>query len=168
MAFDCTHGLRPFVPSPKCSAVKVTADDIAQLLASSPPRRVPAQVRKAATGGRGSWGVVLFGLIFGGMGLVFTAFFFPWHFWDDWRLAGAVAATTMGVVQHVRETNMTINDTRVMAYDFRYTPANEQAASGHCYTTGSEWHEGAQVTVRYLPAQPELACIEGARLNEAG
>jgi hypothetical protein len=148
---------------------KVTADDIAQLLASAPPRLVPAHVQKAASRLGAQHGfMAVFGLLFGGMGLFFVAVFFPWRFWDEGRLASAGAATTTGVVLAVRETNMSINETRVMEYDFRYRPPGGREFTGQGYTTGGRWSAEAPVVVRYLPDEPEVACIEGARLSEGG
>jgi hypothetical protein len=147
--------------------VKVTADDIAQLLAGTPPRRVPAHVVKAAQGGKGSWVPTLFGLVFGGMGLVFTAIFFPWRFLDDWRLA-ASEFTAPGKVRSVGETNMSINDTKVQEYVFAFTLPEGAKQVASCYTTGLRWNEGDAVTIRYLPGRPEMACIDGARLSKGG
>ncbi len=149
-------------------AVKVTAEDIAQLLASAPPRRVPSSVARAATGNRSSWFLPLFGLVFGGMGLVFTLVFFPWRFRDDWRLAADSARTVPGVITDVSRTNLSLNKVRVMAYGFRYTPGDGRRRQGRCFTTGTRWAGHASVTVRYLPDEPDLACVDGARLSESG
>ncbi len=148
--------------------VKVTADDIAQLLASPPPRRVPAHVVRAAKGGGASWITALFGLFFGGFGLVFVVIFFPWRFWDDWRLAADSAQRVQGSITEVRKSNMSINETEVMEYRFSYTPQGGQQRQGHCYTTGGQWKAHEQVTVRYLDSNPNLACVEGARLTKGG
>lgn len=148
--------------------MKVTAEDVAQLLASAPPRQVPAHVAKAVMGGGTSWFLPLFGLIFGGMGLLFTVLFFPWRFADDWRLAADTARTTPGVITEVTKTNMSINKVRVREYGFRYTTEDGHLRQGRCYTTGEQWSINAAVKVRYLPAEPELACVEGARLSEGG
>jgi hypothetical protein len=148
--------------------VKVTADDIAQLLASPPPRPVPAQVVKAARRGRASWGTALAGLFFGAFGMIFVVAFFPWRILDEWRLAGGAARTAEGVVRNAVISNMKVGGRRVMEFQFTFTPANGTAQSGACYATGSPWSAGDRVTVRYLPSDPDLACIEGARLNQAG
>jgi Protein of unknown function (DUF3592) len=148
---------------------KVSADDIAQLLTSAPPRIVASHVRNAAMGGgAGSWFMLVFGLIFGGMGLVFLVIFFPWNFWDDWRLASDSAQSVPGLVTGFRDTNLAINETQVVAYDFSYTPPGGATLRGECYTTGERWKVSAQVVVRYLPEEPTVACIEGARLSQGG
>ena len=141
-----------------------------QLLASSPPRKVPAHVAKAARGGGSGWFLPLFGLAFGGFGLVFTVMFFPWRLEDDWRLGSDSARLVPGVITEVQKANMSINDVQVMGYGFRYTPAegDGQPKQGRCYTTGERWIINAEVTVRYLPATPDLACVDGARLSEGG
>ncbi|MDI1319264.1 MAG: DUF3592 domain-containing protein [bacterium] len=147
--------------------MKVTADDIAQLLAAAPPRPVPAHITKAVGGGCAAWFLPLFGLVFGGLGLVFVVIFFPWQFLDEWRLAGAEARTTGGVITEVSRTSMSINKVRVMEYVFRYTPAGGPPRQGRSYTTGERWQKNAAVTVRYLPADPALARVEGARLGKS-
>jgi hypothetical protein len=147
--------------------MQVTANDVVQLLAAAPPRRVPVQVYRAAASGRG-WGVPLFGAVFGAFGLLFTFVFFPWRFWDDWRLAADSAQTTAGVVQDVAKTNMSINKSPVIEYEFSYTPNIGGPRQGRCFSTGRTWAPRAVVVVRYLPSKPELACIEGARLSKGG
>ena len=149
--------------------VKVTADDIAQLLASAPPRLVPDHVAAAAVGGgRTNWITPLLGLVLGGLGLLFVAVFFPWRFWDDWRLAAGSVSLTPGVITAVSKTNLSINKTKVVAYAFRYTPEDGRPRQDRCYTTGERWSRGMSVTVRYLAAEPDVACVEGARLSEGG
>jgi hypothetical protein len=146
--------------------MKLTADDVAQVLASSAPRQVPAHFAKAVSGGRSSWFFPLFGLAFGGFGMLFVVIFFPWRFMDDLRLDSDAARITKGAITEVRSTSMTINERRVMEYVFRYNAGDGQNRNGHCFTTGQRWQSNAEVTVRYLPAKPDVACIEGARLNE--
>jgi hypothetical protein len=148
--------------------VKVTAEDIAQLLASAPPRAVPPRVAKAVLGGRGAWVLPLFGLVFGGMGLLFTFLFCPWRFQDDWRLAADGARTAPGVITEVIRTSLSINESRVMEYGFDYTAEDGRHRRGRCFTTGEFWSNGAAVTVRYLSAEPDLACVAGARLSRGG
>ena len=148
--------------------MKVTANDVAQLLASAPPRQVPAPVAKAVGGGRASWFLPLFGVVFGGMGLMFSVMFFPWRFRDDWQLAADGARTVQGLITEVTKTGMSINDVHVMEYGFRYTPEDGRPRQGRCFTSGERWTNNAPVAVRYLPANPDLACVEGARLSEGG
>ena len=147
--------------------MKVTADDIAQLLASAPPRKVPGHVRRAAMGGRREWFLPLFGFVFGTFGMLFVWIFFPWRFVDDWRLERS-DHTVPGKVRNVGETNMTINDSRVMEYVFSYALADGQKHMNTCYTTGRRWETGAEVAVRHLPDRPDIACIDGARLSKGG
>lgn len=147
--------------------MQVTADDIAQLLASAPPRKVPARVRHAAHGGRREWLLPLFGLFFAAFGMVFVWLFFPWRLLDDWRLDSS-GHNVPGKIQSVGETNMSINDERVIEYVFAYTPEGGGKRSATCYTTGKRWDEGVEVTVRYLPDRPEVARIDGGRLSRGG
>lgn len=147
--------------------MKVTADDIAQLLASSPPRRVPAQVEKAALGGSAGCVVSGFGLFFGSFSLIFVFIFFPWRLADELRL-DAGGRTTPGEITHVAESNMEINDVKVWEYAFAFTLPDGRPRTGRCYTTGRRWSEGARVSVRYLRGNPEIACVEDARLSQGG
>lgn len=165
-------GQRPCRSAPICQTggVKVTADDIAQLLAGSPPRKVPAHVAKAALGGGSGCFLPLFGLAFGSFGMIFAVIFFPWRLADDLRLASDRAPTVPGIITEVRKTSMSINDAEVMEYGFRYTPAggDGQPRQGRCFITGERWTKDAKVTVRYLSSAPEVACVEGARLTKGG
>jgi hypothetical protein len=148
--------------------VKVTADDIAQLLASPPPRKVPDHVGRAARKGRASWATALVGLGFGAFGMLFAGVFFPWRILDEARLAAGAAGTVTGVVSSAHDTNMKVNGRRVVEYRFTFTPENGASQTGVSFSSDSHWTEGESVTVRYLPDDPGVACIEGARLNEAG
>ncbi len=147
--------------------MKVTADDIAQLLASPPPRPVPAHVLGAARKGTAPWSTAVFGLFFGSFGMIFLVIFFPWRIADEWRLA-ASGSTATGEVTAVRDTNMSVNKRRVSEYRFTYTPAGGGHHASACYATRGRWAVGDRVNVRYLAGQPELACIEDGRLNQAG
>lgn len=147
--------------------MKVTADDIAQLLASAPPRLVPAHVVKAAKRGGASWASALFGLFFGAFGMIFVGIFFPWQFWNEWRLAGGAAQTVPGVITGVSPANMKVNGRSVMEYHFAYTvPGTRLTAT--CYSLNHGWSNGGAVRVRYLSSEPTVACIEGMRLSKAG
>lgn len=154
---SCQHG-----------PVKVTADDIARLLASPPPRRVPAHVAQAIKAGKSSWAMVLFGLLFGSFGMIFVWVFFPWNLGDEMNLRRDGARTATGRVQSVNQTNMEVNEQRVYEYQFAYTPEDGTPRSAVCFATGRDWPEGRDVPVRYLPDQPQVALIEGASLNQGG
>lgn len=148
--------------------MKVTAEDIAQLLASPPPRVVPPHVQRAVQGGGcAPWFLPVFGLVFAGFGMVFVVVFFPWKFVDEFRLA-ASDQTVPGRISSTEETHMSVNDIQVMRYQFSYTLPDGKKRDGVCYTTGLSWSAGATVTVRYLRGSPEVACVAGARLSQGG
>ena len=88
--------------------MKVTADDIAQLLACSPPRQVPEHVTRVAQDGRGPRTRVLMGFGFGVAGLFIVGMIFPWRWIDELRLKGDGAGQATGVIQWVREANLTV------------------------------------------------------------
>jgi len=147
--------------------VKVTADDIARLLASAPPRQVSEHVVRAAKKEGVGWGTAVFGLLFGGFGLMFVGLFFPWSIASELEL-NALGRRTTGVIMSQTETNMSVNETKVIAHRFQFTTEDKASHTAECYTTGPRWPNGATIEVRYLPQDPTVACIEGARLNKAG
>jgi hypothetical protein len=148
--------------------MKVTAGEIADLLSSAPPRKVSAHLVRAANRNRGTGSWLFFGLIFGLIGALFTALFFPWGFQNQWRLDSARARTTPGVITAVNRTGTLVNKVRVMEYVFNFTPEDGRAREGRCFTTGAQWTPDAAVTVRYLPSEPDVACVQGARVTEVG
>ncbi|HWA24934.1 MAG TPA: DUF3592 domain-containing protein [Lacunisphaera sp.] len=148
--------------------MQVTADDIARLLASRPPRQVPDHVLKAAKGGKGIWVLVLFGLFFGTFGMLFVWLFFPWNFVDELRLGGASIPQVPGIVREAKETGMSVNKARVVEYRFSYTPEGGPAREAVCYAIRQNWSPGSEVAVRYLPGKPQVALIDGANLNQGG
>ena len=147
--------------------MKVTADDIAQLLASAPPRLVPAHVVGAAQRGGSSWGTAVFGLVFGTFGLLFVGFFFPWQLVNELRLASG-AAEAPGTVTAVNDANMRVNRVRVMEYQFTFTTAAGERQTAECFESRGRWAVNDSVVVRYLPGDPALACIVGGRLTKTG
>jgi hypothetical protein len=148
--------------------VKVTADDIAQLLAGSPPRLVPTHVTQVARKQQAPLVGGAVGLGFMLIGTMMVTFAFPWRAWDQWRLSGREAGTVAGVVTAVERSNTSVNKQRVMETTFAFTPAGEMRHVAQCYTTGSRWNVGESVTVRYLRNDSTVACIEGGRLDLIG
>jgi hypothetical protein len=126
-----------------------------------PPRRVPIGTACAALTGF----VGLFGAIFFSFGMIFV-----WVFGagmnpiDEWRLSHSTARIP-AVVEEVSVTNASENEVKVYEYRFRYTPGDGLPLDGHCYTTGRKWNEGEHTPAIYLPGNPEVACLEGARLS---
>ncbi len=147
--------------------MQVTADDIAQLLASAPPRMVPPHLRRAAQGGGIVWLVPLFGLVFGSFGMFFVWLFFPWRAIDDWQLAES-EFTVAGEVRIIAGTKMSLNEVPVVEYTVVYLAHDSVRREAKCYSTGQIWREGDAVTVRYLPGDPEVARIDGSRLSKGG
>jgi hypothetical protein len=148
--------------------VKVTADDIAQLLASRPPRQVPKHVAQAAQDRCESRTLVL---ISGGIaiaGLFIVGILFPWHWFDELRLKGASAGRATGVIQWVRESNLTVNKRRVYEFGFVFTPPGSGPVMTSCFATGRRWTKGESVAVRYLPSSPDVAIVSGGDWNKGG
>ncbi|WOO43084.1 hypothetical protein [Rubellicoccus peritrichatus] len=142
--------------------------DIATFLASNPPRQIPAIVWKRAVKGSGMVGLVLFGIFFGGMGLLFTKIFFPWSIIQELSLDLGNPATTDGRITVVEETNMTVNESTVWRYEFSFEDATETAHTGICFRTGSPWAAQETRTIEYLESNPSVARISGTSLDEAG
>lgn len=124
-----------------------------------PPRRVPFTVVCSAMAGTTGW----FGAVFLLMGLVFTVIFTAGlHPLDDLRLA-LEGETATGRITTVVETNSTENEVPVYGYDYAFTTKREQNVTGRSYTTGQEWQNGASVQIDYVPANPVISRIHGAR-----
>lgn len=143
-------------------------DQIAALLASSPPRSVPADLLRAAQAQAAPFFLAFFGMAFGGIGLIVGLALFPWNFHREWRLRAADTAEAPGKILTAEETNSSVNNTRVVRYWFEYQSSGGAGMQGECFTTGSRWPEGADVTVRYRRESPEIACPVGGRLNRFG
>jgi hypothetical protein len=109
----------------------------------------------------------VFGILFGGFGLIFVWVFFPWNFLYDFKLRAADTAETEGRIVAMAKTTLMINKKQVIlfAFDFR-TPTGETIHS-HCYTTGRRWIPGDQVQVRYRPEDPAIACPVDGRLSRS-
>jgi hypothetical protein len=126
---------------------------------AQPPRAVPLTVICSAMLGTTGW----FGAIFLIMGLGFTLVFTSgYHPLDDLRLALA-QTTAKGIITQVNETNSTENDVFVYEYIFTFTTKREQTITGRSYTTGRDLQNGANVTVDYVPEDPAINRIHGAR-----
>jgi len=107
-----------------------------------------------------------FGAIFLIAGLVFAILFTGGlHPFDEFRLAFGKAAAR-GTVTHVGRTNASENDEPVFEYAFSFTTNREEQVTGRCYSTGRQWTVEDSVTVEYLPADPRIARILGARMSE--
>src|SRR3954462_4650813 len=101
--------------------MSVTAEDVAELLASAPPRKISARVAKAAQGASSFAFLAFIGIFFAGFGAILVGLFFPWHFLDEWSLSASSGRVTSGTIAGFSDTGMSINDTKVVKYDFRYS-----------------------------------------------
>lgn len=135
-------------------------------LSMSPPRRVPQTVLKAANRTKGTTGLLIFGAIFLLAGLAFSWLFVPTHLPLQWKLEKGPALSVPGRILSVENTNLSINKVKVRKYRFSYQPDSGMRREGEAYTTGSRWNQGAEVSVRFLAADPAVAVPEGARLGQ--
>ena len=126
-----------------------------------PPRPVPLPVVCSAMFGVAGW----LGAIFLIMGLVFTIVFTQgYRPVDEIRLALS-QTTARGIITSVSETNSTENDVTVYEYGFAFTTSRGQEVTGRSYFTGERWGAKASVTIEYVPEEPAIARIKGARLS---
>ena len=142
-------------------------DELIRFLSASAPRVVPVSIKHGALKAHASRTGVFVGVFLILFGSIFVWLFLPWRQADEWRLAASDPARTPGHITGVEPTHMSINHQRVMAYTFRFKPAQGPEITGACFTTGKRWQTGATIMVRYAPGNPALACPEGARLSES-
>lgn len=143
-------------------------DQLAAVLAAPVPRRPPPELLERVKREAGSLFAVGFGLCFAAFGMVFVAFFFPWQLPFELRLKLPDVRTAEARIERVEGMNSSINKVRVRGYDFLFSTPDGAQVRGRCYTTGQRWSEGAVATVRYVAGDPNVACLEGARLSEGG
>jgi nucleoid DNA-binding protein len=129
---------------------------------TSPPRPVPLRVAfRAMLGLTGALGAIF--LLFG--------MFFVWIFVGDLQPIAvarlALSTTTAeGVITNVDVTNATENGTTVYVYEFTFRTRDEREYTGRSYTTGQRWRVEDRVEVEYVPGNPTIARIEGARRSQ--
>lgn len=127
-----------------------------------PPRRVPLALICASLSGV----FTLFGSVFFSFGMIFV-----WVFGagqrplDAWRLSRA-GATAPALVEEVEGTGGYENEVQIFRYRFRVLAGDGTGPAGTCYTTGGQWQAGDRVRAVYLPEDPAVACLEGARLSD--
>jgi len=129
---------------------------------ASPPRPVPLRVACRA----------MFGLT-GTLGAFFLllGMLFVWIFAGDYqpiseaRLALSATATT-GIITSVDATGATENEVTVYVYEFTFRTPDEQKHTGRSYTTGWQWSVEDRVNVEYVPGNPTIARIAGARRSQ--
>lgn len=134
-------------------------------LDSYPPRHVPASVAKVAAP-KGSLSLMIFGLGFLAMGLLFSWIFLPTHLPRQWKLDKGPAASAQGTITQVENTKVSINKTQVKQYTYRFVTKDGTAKEGIAYTTGSRWKEGRKVKVRYLESDPSVSVPLGGRMGK--
>jgi hypothetical protein len=127
-----------------------------------PPRSVPlGVVFSAMMGTTGFMGVIF--LVVGLLStLVFTRGIRPL---DELRLALS-KTTAPGIITDVMDTNSSENDAPVYEYVFEFTTDREQEMTGRNYSTGKQWSVEDRVVVEYVPDDPAIARIQGARISE--
>ena len=134
-------------------------------LQSSPPRQIPYRFRKWAKPPRERWLGIFIGMIFLPMGLLFSWVFVPWNYLDQRKIESGPSVQVIGTVIESSETDSSENETKVWQVTYRYPGPDGRLLRGKGYRTGRGWKTGEQVPVRHLRDQPELAMINGTRLD---
>lgn len=128
---------------------------------AKPPRRVP--IGTACASLMGIAGII--GMFFFSFGMIFVWVFGAGiHPLKEWQLSRSFAAVP-AMIEDVSVTNASENEVNVYEYRFSYTPDDGIPREGRCYTTGRKWNEDDRVTAHFVPSNPEVACLEGARLS---
>jgi hypothetical protein len=144
-------------------------DRIAALLAATPPRHVPPELRRAAMRQTAPLLFILIGAVVAAFGMIFVVGFFPWNLTQQWKLDASRTATTTGKIVALEPTAVSIGKRNVMRTTFEYSPPQTSGIfRGTCYTTGSRWSLEEEVKVLYRANDPSIACVEGARLTKTG
>jgi hypothetical protein len=126
-----------------------------------PPRPVPLPVICSAMFGfSGSFGALF--LILGLIGtLVFTRGLHPI---DELRLALS-QTNARGAITKVSGTDASEKDAPVYEYEFVFTTRREEKVTGRSYFNGARWSVGESVTIEYVPDEPSITRIQGARIS---
>jgi hypothetical protein len=126
-----------------------------------PPRSVPLGVVCSAMMGITG----LFGAAFLILGLFFTLVFTRGIRPIDGLRLALSRSTASGMITDVVETNSTENDVTVYQYEFAFTTDREREMTGTSFSTGRIWSVEDRVTVEYVPEDPSIARIRGARAS---
>jgi hypothetical protein len=124
-----------------------------------PPRSVPLRVAISAMFGITGWMGAIFLIVGLAFSLVFISDYRPI---DEIRLA-ASRTTAQGRITAVSYTNSSENDEPVIGYTFAFTTDRGQQMTGVSYTTGEQWSVRDAVIIEYVPEEPVIARIQGAR-----
>lgn len=124
-----------------------------------PPRPIPPRLACRA----------MLGLT-GVLGAIFLLFSMPFVWiltWgsdpiDDVRLALSTE-TAQGVITRVSATHSSENDVTVYRYGFSFQVRDGGSFTGESYYAGKRWSAEERVTIEYVPSDPSVARIKGAR-----
>lgn len=143
-------------------------EQLAAALALPPPRKLPREVRRSALRQAAPLSFAVFGLLFGGFGVLFVWIFFPWHINRDWQLMQPDTLHGNGTILAVADTRLSINKTKIAVYAFEFRTTSGTVRRGECFTTGRLWKPGELVQVLYREEAPSIACPVGGRLSATG
>src|SRR5436190_3138661 len=129
-------------------------EELAAVLATPPPRLLSRNLRKSALRQAAPLSFAVFGLLFGGFGMLFVWIFFPWNINRDWQLMKPDTARGHGTILAVADTKLSVNKTKVAVYAFEFRTTGGVVRRGECFTTGRRWRPGEPVEVLYRPEEP--------------
>jgi len=107
------------------------------------------------------WGLMIFGMIFV---WVFDA---GGAIRETVRFAGETAIAE-GVTTNWRQTSMSVNETPVYETTYSFRSSDGYDVTGASYMTGRWIEPGQQIVVEYLPQDPTISRMQGARASVAG
>lgn len=142
-------------------------EELAAFLVAAAPRRVPERFVKKAKAQFAGMITIIFGGVFGFMGLVMAFAMQPWRVLEDWRLAGGSAATAPGRIVAAETANLRVNGVHIWRFDFAFVVDGRETTAS-CYAERGRWQRGEGVGVRYLPDDPTMAVAEGGRRSAGG
>jgi hypothetical protein len=146
----------------------VTVEQLGEFLRQPVPRTIPSNIRaRKLQGSLGCFGF-LFGLLFGGFGMIFVVIFFPWRLWQELALDLGDPAVARGLVSSTETTGMSVNETTVVRVRFAYDTPDERHVEGESYTTGNKFEPEQEVQVEYLSWRTSVCRAKGSRLNPFG
>jgi hypothetical protein len=143
-------------------------DEVVTFLAAPVPRLIPVRLRKVALRESVPVSTLFLAAVLITFGLVFTLGFFPRRLGDQFQLDRGEAGEARGRIVSVEDARLSINKEKVYGYEFEFTAPDGRRIRGDCFTSGRRWGAGETVSVRYAVENPDLACVQGARLGKTG
>jgi hypothetical protein len=146
-------------------------EELARFLAAPVPRTLTRGIKHAAVGGVPAFiNTFLFGAFLFCIASLFASIFTPKNILDDWALEKRGISIHGATVVKVEETNFAEGRQAfaktIYRFIFAFRTQNGEAVTAECFFKGAAWTENQRVSVRYLPENPKVAHIIGARRDK--